>query len=238
MQIWEEAKVFFCGLWLSFYGNSTSLRHFVPLSFSFRCLFSFLSKSAFKKGSAGRTLPPCMIWSSNIVYSQVSIHILNAIFVIRDVVPYYKGSLIWKSLIEKSKDNVLSFSIQINVFIFKIQGGEGSGKRGSGWGETCIPMANSCWCMAKPSQYCKVINLQLNKLIKNALSTFLVLILMKWWQTVNGSWFLCLLGKIKIWLPIIRPYFHLIFFSGTFTDQMKVKILEPLAAYRHFWAIH
>lgn len=95
LQIWEEAKVCFCGLWLSFYGNSTSLRHFVPLSFSFRCLFSSLSKSAFKKGSAGRTLPPCMIWSPNLVYSQVSIHILNAIFVIRDVVPYYKNSSIW-----------------------------------------------------------------------------------------------------------------------------------------------
>ena len=38
------------------------------------------------------------------------------------------------TLIEKSKGNVLSFSIQINVFILKIQGGEGSGRRGSGWG--------------------------------------------------------------------------------------------------------
>ena len=27
---------------------------------------------------------------------------------------------------------------------------------------TCIPVADSCWCMAKPIQYCKVINLQLN----------------------------------------------------------------------------
>ena len=29
-------------------------------------------------------------------------------------------------------------------------------------GNTCIPMADSCECMAKPIQYCKVINLQLN----------------------------------------------------------------------------
>ena len=42
------------------------------------------------------------------------------------------------TLIEKSKGNVLSFSIQINVFILKIQGGEGSGWRGSGGGETHV----------------------------------------------------------------------------------------------------
>ena len=30
-------------------------------------------------------------------------------------------------------------------------------------GNTCIPVADSCWCMAKPTQYCKVINLQLKK---------------------------------------------------------------------------
>ena len=28
-------------------------------------------------------------------------------------------------------------------------------------GNTCILMADSCWCTAKPIQYCKVINLQL-----------------------------------------------------------------------------
>ena len=32
-------------------------------------------------------------------------------------------------------------------------------------GNTCIPVMDSCWCMAKPIQYCKVINLQLNKFI-------------------------------------------------------------------------
>jgi len=30
---------------------------------------------------------------------------------------------------------------------------------------TCIPVADSCGCMAKPIQYCKVIYLQLNKFI-------------------------------------------------------------------------
>ena len=28
-------------------------------------------------------------------------------------------------------------------------------------GNTCTPVADSCWCMAKPLQYCKVISLQL-----------------------------------------------------------------------------
>ena len=28
-------------------------------------------------------------------------------------------------------------------------------------GNTCTPMVDSCWCMAKPIQYCKVISLQL-----------------------------------------------------------------------------
>ena len=31
----------------------------------------------------------------------------------------------------------------------------------------CTPVADSCWCMAKPTQYCKVISLQLNKFILN-----------------------------------------------------------------------
>ena len=32
-------------------------------------------------------------------------------------------------------------------------------------GNTCTPMADSCQCMEKPIQYCKVISLQLNKFI-------------------------------------------------------------------------
>ena len=34
--------------------------------------------------------------------------------------------------------------------------GQGGGFR---MGNTCIPVVDSCWCMAKPIQYCKVINL-------------------------------------------------------------------------------
>ena len=37
--------------------------------------------------------------------------------------------------------------------------GEGGG-RGVQDGEPCTPMADSCQCMAKPIQYCKVISLQ------------------------------------------------------------------------------
>ena len=36
--------------------------------------------------------------------------------------------------------------------------GEGGGK---GVRDACTPMADSCQCMAKPIQYCKVISLQL-----------------------------------------------------------------------------
>ena len=45
---------------------------------------------------------------------------------------------------------------------------DGTGReegRGFGMGNTCIPVADSCWCMSKPIQYCKVINLQ-NKINK------------------------------------------------------------------------
>ena len=36
-------------------------------------------------------------------------------------------------------------------------------------GDTCTPMADSCQCMAKPLQYCKVISLQLNKFEKKVI---------------------------------------------------------------------
>ena len=38
--------------------------------------------------------------------------------------------------------------------------GEGDG-RGCRMGNTCTPVVDSCRCMAKPVQYCKVISLQL-----------------------------------------------------------------------------
>ena len=44
--------------------------------------------------------------------------------------------------------------------------GEGGG-RGFRMGNTCTPMADSCWCMAKPIQYCKVIKINTFKLNNN-----------------------------------------------------------------------
>ena len=44
------------------------------------------------------------------------------------------------------------------------KGWDGEGGGGGGgfrMGNTCIPVADSCQCMAKPLQYCKVISLQL-----------------------------------------------------------------------------
>ena len=38
---------------------------------------------------------------------------------------------------------------------------EGDGRGEFRIGNTCTPVADSCWCMAKPIQYCKVISLQL-----------------------------------------------------------------------------
>ena len=40
--------------------------------------------------------------------------------------------------------------------------GEGGGRRFR-MGNTCTSMVDSCQCMAKPVQYCKVISLQINK---------------------------------------------------------------------------
>ena len=38
---------------------------------------------------------------------------------------------------------------------------EGDGKGAQDWWDTCTPVADSCKCMAKPPQYCKVIIIQL-----------------------------------------------------------------------------
>ena len=41
-------------------------------------------------------------------------------------------------------------------------------------GNTCIPMADSCHCMAKPLQYCKVISLQLKQKQTNKQKTLML----------------------------------------------------------------
>ena len=53
-------------------------------------------------------------------------------------------------------------------------------------GNTCTPMADSCECMAKPLQYCKVISLQLKK--KKKTPGLIVL----------NSLHFCLSGKLSI----------------------------------------
>jgi len=41
-----------------------------------------------------------------------------------------------------------------------------------GQGDTCLPMTDSCQCMAKPPQYCKIISLQLKYIhLKKCLQT-------------------------------------------------------------------
>ena len=52
------------------------------------------------------------------------------------------------------------FYTSVSLLLSHIGGG-----RGFRMGNTFIPVADTCWCMAKPIQYCKVINLQLNKFI-------------------------------------------------------------------------
>ena len=43
--------------------------------------------------------------------------------------------------------------------------GEGDGRGIQDWENTCTPVEDSCWCMAKPTQYCKVDSLQFKKYI-------------------------------------------------------------------------
>ena len=48
------------------------------------------------------------------------------------------------------------------VLWYNPEGWDGEeGGKGVWDGDTCTPMADSCQCMAKPPQYCKVISLQL-----------------------------------------------------------------------------
>ena len=53
---------------------------------------------------------------------------------------------------------------QINQESLRMTQRDGMGREvGGGFriGNTCTPVVDSCWCMAKPIQYCKVISLQL-----------------------------------------------------------------------------
>ena len=73
----------------------------------------------------------------------------------------------WKILKEKGLScNTCLYIFEISclsVASFAIIFSHSGGMVGGGFrmGNTCTPMADSCWCMAKPIQYCKVISLQL-----------------------------------------------------------------------------
>ena len=78
-----------------------------------------------------------------------------------------------------TEDEMVGWHHRLNGHEFeqalRVDGGQGSlvccspwglkwgGRREGGFrmGNTCIPVADTCRCMAKPIQYCKVINLQL-----------------------------------------------------------------------------
>ena len=82
-------------------------------------------------------------------------------------------------------------------------------RRGFRMGNTCTPMADSCQCMAKPLQYCKVISLQLkiNKLKKNMFLTscfyaiFFEKNFFKKWK--EEKWVNFLYWKKSLFLPVI-----------------------------------
>ena len=53
---------------------------------------------------------------------------------------------------------IIDTEYQFNTFLKSLKEMDGGGFRME---NTCIPVADSCWGMAKLIQYCKVINLQL-----------------------------------------------------------------------------
>ena len=91
---------------------------------------------------------------------------------ILDSVEEGEGGIIWKNSIETY---ILPYVKQITSPSSMHETGcsglvhwddpEGWNGEGEGWefrmGNTCIPMADSCQCMQKLLQYCKVISLQL-----------------------------------------------------------------------------
>jgi len=93
-----------------------------------------------------------------------------------------KGGMIWENGIETY---ILSYVKQIasprsmhdtgcsRLCTGMTQRDEMGREVGAGFkmGNTCTPMADSCQCMAKPIQYCKVISLQLKK--KKRISDYL-----------------------------------------------------------------
>ena len=85
-----------------------------------------------------------------------------------------EGGMIWENSIEtytlpyvKEIANgslLYDAGIPKQVFCDHLEGweGQGGGRGIKEGGNICIPTVISCWCMQKPSQYFKIITLQLN----------------------------------------------------------------------------
>ena len=103
-------------------------------------------------------------------------------------------------------------------------------------GNMCIPVADSSWCTAKPIQYCKVINLQLNKFIflKNPKKTLLqnwTLPFLLWLQTKSSSSaYRCpfsMPSPLTPWdlaldFPVFLPLTYLTWWGAMDTEMMKI----------------
>ena len=81
---------------------------------------------------------------------------------------------------------------------------EGGGFR---MGNTCIPVADSCWCMAKPIQYCKVISLQLKQINLYIKKEDL--------KITSTYWVKCMLGELAVITEV----------KGTAQSPVKLKVL-------------
>ena len=85
---------------------------------------------------------------------------------------------------QTQKDFIHELSVQVQCRIQEAWGWctgmtqrDGMGKEvGGGFrmGNTCTPVADACWCMAKPIQYCRVKNNNNNKILKNKKRIILV----------------------------------------------------------------
>ena len=107
-----------------------------------------------------------------------------------DYVGEGKGGIIWENRIEThilpyvkqmtcaSSMNEAGHSSQYSGTILR-DGVEREVGGGSGWRDNCALMAASCWCMARPPQYCKLIILQLKYIFKTNISCFIS-------HTING----------------------------------------------------
>ena len=74
---------------------------------------------------------------------------------------------------------------------------------GIGMGNTCKSMANSCQCMTKPLQYCKVISLQLIKIKdKKEKKT----IIKKITKSIRNIYEVCFKNRVFFFFKVIVGY--------------------------------